>query len=214
MALTDKIDDLAIAVATEVKRNRTWINGNMADLSGLNTTNKNNLVAAINEVKTTADSAAGGGTSIDDENVREDATYSSSKIEERLGEVEGQIPTLTDLIDDDEASSSAVYSSSKTDAQIAAAIADLFDQAPDTLDTIEEIAQAIQDNEDAITNLNRVRYDIAQSLNGTEQARARSNIGAAAAADLSSLSSTVSDLSSDRGDLEADFVATFEAGLE
>src|SRR5690606_36782127 len=171
-------------------------------------------VAATNKVKATADSAAGGGTSIDDDNVREDATYSSSKIEERLGEVEDQIPALTNLIDDETPSSSSVYSSSQTNSAIAAATADLFDQAPDTLDTISEIAQAIQDNEDPITNLNRVRYDIAQSLNGTEQARARSNIGAASASDLSSLSSTVSDLSSDLGDLEADFVATFEAGLE
>src|SRR5690606_9456058 len=130
MALTDKIDDLATAIATEVKRNRTFINGNSLTLDSLQTTAKSSLVAAINEVKITADSAAGGGTSIDDDNVREDATYSSSKIEERLGEVEDQIPTLTDLIDDDAASSSAVYSSSKTDAQIAAAIADLFDQAP------------------------------------------------------------------------------------
>src|SRR5690606_4956307 len=214
MALTDKIDDLAIAVATEVKRNRTWINGNMADLSGLNTTNKNNLVAAINEVKTTADSAAGGGTSIDDDNVREDATYSSSKIEERLGEVEDQIPTLTDLIDDTTASGTTVYSSTKTDARIAEEIADLFSTAPDTLDTINEIAQAIQDNAEALADLSPVKY-VEQTLTSGQQLQARTNIGAAAASDVSSLSGMVSDLSDDIGDIDtADFVTTFESGLE
>src|SRR5690606_4021048 len=209
MALTDKIDDLAIAIATEGKRNRTFINGNVLNLQDLHTADKSSLVAAINEI---ADGGAGAGDLIDDDEASNSKTYSSNKIEALLSALD--IPELTDLIDDETPSSSTVYSSSQTNSAIAAAIADLFDQAPDTLDTIEEIAQAIQDNEDAITNLNRVRYDIAQSLNGTEQAQARSNIGAASASDLSALSSTVSDLSSDLGDLEADFVATFEAGLE
>lgn len=45
--------DLAVRIATECKSLRTLINGNVANLNALTTTNKTNLVAAINELKTT-----------------------------------------------------------------------------------------------------------------------------------------------------------------
>jgi hypothetical protein len=45
----------------------------------------------------------------------------------------------------------------------------------------------------------RVRFDAAQTLTATEQAQARSNIGAVAAADV--------------GDTDTDFVAIFEGAL-
>lgn len=50
MALTTNIQNLATRIATEMKSLRMLINGNASDLSALNTTNKTNLVAAINEV--------------------------------------------------------------------------------------------------------------------------------------------------------------------
>lgn len=50
MALTTNIQNLATRIATEMKSLRILINGNASDLSALNTTNKTNLVAAINEV--------------------------------------------------------------------------------------------------------------------------------------------------------------------
>lgn len=206
MSFQTNVTNLAIAVATEVKKLHTAVNGNDGTGTSRLNTSASTLVDAINEVKQTADSAAGGGAVINDGIVSDSATWSSEKISQEIADVADDIPVLTDLIDDSTASSSTVYSSSKTDAQIAAAIADLFEQAPDTLDTIEEIAQAIQNNEDAITNLNRVRYDIAQSLNSTEQAQARSNIGAAAASDLSALESLVGE--------DTDFAAIFESYLE
>jgi hypothetical protein len=49
--LQQRIQDLATRVATECKTIRTMSNGNAADLSGLTTANKTNLVAAINELK-------------------------------------------------------------------------------------------------------------------------------------------------------------------
>lgn len=57
MTLSQRVDDLALRSATELKAHKVLINGNAADLSGLNTTNKTNLVSAINEVL-----AAAGGT--------------------------------------------------------------------------------------------------------------------------------------------------------
>jgi len=56
MSLASRITDFATAVGTALKSTRTLVNGNAADLSALTTTNKTNLVAAINEVN-----AGGGG---------------------------------------------------------------------------------------------------------------------------------------------------------
>lgn len=61
MSLSTNVQDLATRVATECKALRTLINGNLADLSGLDTTAKTNLVAAINEVLAVAEAAGGGG---------------------------------------------------------------------------------------------------------------------------------------------------------
>lgn len=52
--LETRLRDLATAIGTQIKQLRTLINGNLADLSGLATTAKGNLVAAINEVRTLA----------------------------------------------------------------------------------------------------------------------------------------------------------------
>ena len=67
MTLQIRIQDLATRVATECKSLRTLINGNVAGLGSLNTTAKTNLVAAINELKSTLDSMAGAsGATIND----------------------------------------------------------------------------------------------------------------------------------------------------
>lgn len=72
--LETRLSDLATRIATECKAIRTLTNGNAANLSALNTTAKNNLVAAMNELKsglTAVINDAAPGTS---------TTYSSSKI--------------------------------------------------------------------------------------------------------------------------------------
>jgi hypothetical protein len=57
MSLATRVTDLATRTASEAKALRTLINGNVADLSALQTTAKSSLVAAINELK--ASGAAG-----------------------------------------------------------------------------------------------------------------------------------------------------------
>ena len=52
--LETRLRNLATRMGTEAKALRTLINGNLADLSGLTTAAKNNLVAAINEVRALA----------------------------------------------------------------------------------------------------------------------------------------------------------------
>jgi len=57
MSLSTNVSNLATRIATEVKAIRTLVNGNAADLSSLSTTEKSNLVAAINELKDTLGSS-------------------------------------------------------------------------------------------------------------------------------------------------------------
>jgi hypothetical protein len=51
MSLQTRIGDLITAVGTDIKQLRTWITGSSSgSLTGLTTTTKTDLVAAINEV--------------------------------------------------------------------------------------------------------------------------------------------------------------------
>lgn len=54
MSLDSSISGLATAVGTDVKSIKTLINGNTADLSTLTTIDKTNLVAAVNELRSTS----------------------------------------------------------------------------------------------------------------------------------------------------------------
>lgn len=57
-SLQTRLTDLAVAVATDMKTLRTWITGSSTgDLTGLTTTAKTSIVAAINEVKASATGA-------------------------------------------------------------------------------------------------------------------------------------------------------------
>lgn len=82
MSLVSNVQDLATRIATETKALRTLINGNVGDLSALNTSAKTNLVAAINEAATSGE--GGGGLAIDDTTASTGTVYSSSKTEDEL----------------------------------------------------------------------------------------------------------------------------------
>ena len=84
MPLDTNASNFAQRAGNEAKALRTLINGNALDLSSLTTTAKNNLVAAVNEVKTIADAAAGGGVSINDTATNTTQTWSSQKITDML----------------------------------------------------------------------------------------------------------------------------------
>jgi hypothetical protein len=85
MNLTDNLQALADAVGDEVKKVRVFINNNATTLGALTTTNKSNLVAAVNELKDAIDSiVAAGGASINDTTTNTTSTWSSSKISAAL----------------------------------------------------------------------------------------------------------------------------------
>lgn len=175
MDLATRLRDLATRAATQAKGLRVLINGNAADLSALNTTAKGNLVAALNELHAGLVAAA--------------ATAGAAAV-----------------INDASASSATqTYSIDKIRELVAAAIASISNNAPTALNTLDELAAAIGDDQNFAATItaalgNRVRVDTnAQGLTAEQKGNARTNIGAAAAADV--------------GDTDTDFVAIFEAGL-
>lgn len=188
MSLQTRITALHTRVAEEFKDVYQGINGgDTLDLSGLNTTAKGNLVAAINEVLLSA------GNEIDDAQTSLTTTWSSTKINNEIGAVSnianGAVrfditqPLLTAdketaranidaaYLDDTVTSTDSGWSSSKIDAEISA---------------VETTAG------------NAVLFT-AQTLTAPQQQQARDNIGVYSKDEI--------------GNPETDFVSQFEAAL-
>ena len=174
MSLESRIIALAQAVGGDVKA----LTAAQGSLAALNTTTKTNLVAAINELMTMIGSA---GASIDDGagNGNTGVTWSADKI-----------------FDSIEAAKTAVKN-------------ELINGAGAALDTLNELAAALGNDPSFAATIateiaNRVRFDAAQTLTSPQQAQARTNIGAASAADVSGL---ITGLGSYDRDYAADYTA-------
>ena len=202
--LATQVNSLATRVATVCK----GLKGNVGDLSGLATTAKTSLVAAINEVR---ENSGGVGQ------LASDVADLKGRVSTAEGTIATQGTTITQhgesitalqgevakrpVINDTTASGTSVYSSTKVDSQITAAKNavknELLGGAGAAYDTLKELGDLIADNKSAIDSLEaiaagHVRYDEAQSLTDEQKTQARGNIGAAAATDLSALQGTVS----------------------
>lgn len=221
MSLATNVSDFATAVATKIKETRTLVNGNAADLSLLTTTTKTNLVAAISEVHDELDSVAGSASGINDATASGSTTWSSTKITTELaGKADtshthstAQVTGLDAALAGKAATSHTHTASNITDftAEVDERVQLVVGAAPANLDTLQELAAALTDNDSDIAGIttalsNRVRVDDTQSLTGTQQGQARTNIAAASQADLDALVTAV-------GDTTTNFVTTFEAGL-
>lgn len=179
MSLESNVSDLATKAGLELKKTRNLVNGNAEDLAALQTTAKGNLVAAINEVKSSVSGAAG----INDATTSTSSTWSSSKVSEELegkaaashthptsqvtgldAALAGKAPTshthtaaqvtglAAALINDTTAAAGTAYSSQKVDAQIAAAKSQILGDAPsEALDTLRELGDALDSNESAVS---------------------------------------------------------------
>ena len=170
MTLEQRLIALAQVIGADIKA----LNLAQGSLSTLATTAKASLVAAVNELKTAVDAASGSGVSIDDGagDGATGVTWSADKIFDAI-----------------EAAKTAV----KNDLTAGAAAA---------LDTLSELAAALNNDPAFAATIaaeiaNRVRFDAAQVLDATQQNRARSNIGAQAAAAI--------------GDPDRDLVADYAA---
>ena len=174
MSLETRIVALAQAMGADVKA----LTASQGSLTVLNTTTKTSLVAAINELLTLIGSA---GASIDDNagNGNTGVTWSADKIFDTI-----------------EAAKTAVVNQ-------------LTDGAAAALDTLNELATALGNDPSFATTIageiaNRVRFDAVQTLTSPQQAQARSNIGAAAASDVSGLIAGL-------GTFDRDYVADYAA---
>jgi hypothetical protein len=108
-------------------------------------------------------------------------------------------------INDATTSTQSVWSSSKVSNQIDTAVSALVNGAPGVLDTLEELAAALGNDQNFAATIStalaaRVRVDVSsQGLSDLERTNARTNIGAVGVAQI--------------GDTETNFVSTFNAGL-
>ncbi len=172
MSLETRLIALAQAVGADVKTLTT----KQGDLTALSTTSKTSLVAAINELFAAIGSA---GAQINDAATNGDTlvTWSADKIYDSI-----------------EAAKIAVKN-------------ELVNGAAAALDTLNELAAALGNDPNFATTIageiaNRVRFDAAQTLTGVQQGQARTNIGAAAASDLSTLTTNL-------GNLDRNFAADY-----
>lgn len=209
MSLATNISSLVTRIGTEFKAIRTLISGTgTGDVSGLTTT-ATHLVGAINEVKTTADAAAGGGVSINDAAVNTTQAWSSQKITDEIAaftpaSASETVAGIVELATTAEATTGTDTVRAVTPAGVAAAVAALVDSAPGTLDTLNELAAALGDDPNFATTITdalalRVRVDAAQAFTAPQQAQGRANIDAASATDV--------------GPTNTDYVAAFNAAL-
>lgn len=141
MSLQAQLSALITSIATDIKS----LIANQGSLANLQTSAKSNLVAALNELKTSLGSSA----------LINDATISSTSL---------------------------TYSIDKINSQISAAVSALVSGAPTALDTLNELAIAIESDQSGIAGLvtavgNRIRYDASQSLTSPQQVQACLNIG-------------------------------------
>nr|DAN81175.1 MAG TPA: hypothetical protein [Caudoviricetes sp.] len=213
--LSAQINNLAVRIAKECK----LIYIKLGDTTQLNTDNAKSLVKAINSLKTNFDNAM---LAINANSADIDAAEAAiTALQERLNSI----------INDTTASTNTVYSSSKVDSEITKAKQevknDLLGGAGTAYDTLNELAELIESNQDAITALQNlaaghVKYDDAQELTDAQKKQARDNINAvsqdeidfsAIEATIASNKSEVDTLKADIGDLNTNFVTTFEAEL-
>lgn len=130
-------------------------------------------------------------------------------------------------IDDAKTQAGTTWSSTKINSAINAAISALVSGAPEALDTIKEVADAINTNKDAITALQQiaaghVKFDAAQTLNDTQKQQARENIDAVSAAQLAATAKTVAEkangdlttFKTNIGDTTVDFAAVYTAARD
>lgn len=129
-------------------------------------------------------------------------------LEKGLSDLEGVVQAQTN-IDDANVATTTTYSSSKIASEITAAKQAVKDEllggAGEAYDTLLELSELIQGNQASIEALEavaagHVKYTEAQELTDDQKGIARTNIGAAAAADLTALAGRVTTA---EGDIDA-----------
>jgi len=194
MSLQTRISDLATRVGTEFKTVRTEIAG----AGGGDLLASNNLSELVND--------ATARTNLDvDSSGEVDAKVAAVTLAGLGGLTQAEVDARASL------ASGAVtlvglggLTQAEVDARASIAVATVVDGAPAALDTLNEIAAALGDDANAITDLltsvgNRLRFDAVQTLDGTQQTQGQTNLNVVSATAI--------------GDTDSNFVTTFETGL-
>lgn len=138
-------------------------------------------------------------------------TTAKSNVVAALNELQSDLvglPALTTLIDDASTTTNKTWSSSKISTQITTAIAAILggDTAGDTLQSLADAILAIAQAETGLLS-----FVGPQTLTTIQKTQGRSNLGAASADDLSTLSTDIGSLSYDFVGL--DVIANLSTGL-
>lgn len=164
LSLQTRLSDLITSIGTDYKQLRTWLTGSSSgNLTGLTTTAKTDLVAAVNEVN-----AAVAGATIPDS-----TTTVKGKIEiATLAEV----ATGTDQV-------RAVTPEGVRQERAALKTEILGVGVPSALDTLDELAAALADDANYAATIttalgNRVRVDAAQVFTAPQKAQGKANLDA------------------------------------
>lgn len=144
MSLQTRLSALITAIGADIK-NLSDTRGTMASLT---TTEKSNLVGALNELKAAIDALEAGSGAISDGTTGTSTTWSSTKINTEI------VNAINALVD-------GAPTALNTLLELATEL-----QAQDT--AVDGLVTAVA---------NRVRFDAAQTLDSTQKAQANTNIG-------------------------------------
>lgn len=111
-------------------------------------------------------------------------TAAKTSLVAAINEVAAAVTSGAGAINDATTGTTSTWSSTKTLAQIQAGVAAAIDAAPGTLDTLNELAAALNDDPNFSATITtalglRVRVDAAQTFTTGQKTQARTNIGAA-----------------------------------
>jgi uncharacterized protein (UPF0371 family) len=148
-----RLRDIVTRIGTEAKALRTLLNGNAADLTGLTTTAKTNLVAALNELQAEI-TALGSPAQIADTETVANKTWSSTKINDAITTAISALTTG------------------------APAAMNTLDELANALGDDANFASTITT---ALSN--RLRFDAAQALTAPQKVQGNANLGSASLVD-------------------------------
>ena len=171
MTIKANVEALATALGTDVGLMQALVNGGAADLSALTTTEKTNLVLAMNELKSRVDAAgvAWGQTETDGRIQAAKGSISSPALDKWA--------STQDVVDHVAAREAVAISAATT-----AAVNQITNGAGAAYDTLIEIQNELQADDTVITGIlaaleNRLRFDASQTLTEAQQITVCTNAG-------------------------------------
>lgn len=175
----ERITLLAQAIGADIKA----LNTNQGSLSSLSTTAAENIVAAINEINQISSenkTKIGDTGSLTQFDSSPDLITALVYLKSEIEKVQSSSSSIID--DSSDTSTDKTWSASKIYTSINSAISSIIDSSPAALDTLNELAAALNNDPDFAATLAtqmgyRVRVDESQSFSEQEQKQGCENLG-------------------------------------